>query len=260
MNSFEKGFIKRAMECGCNELQAKEILKKAILIPSIIGAGIGMANKPKGKGNVESGLRGAGVGASTDIGAALGGIGGGVLGAGSGHLLANLLNFSENNTDAASGVGMLGGGLAGLGLGGYGGYRLGKDLLWYGDKNKEKKAGWISTHHNGKPMKFDAGSKNTWKIMRDANFNVEEAAKRLQAKGLMKDANLLDVLKQHNPIKGIGDGLGAIGQVASNIYHRPDDVAVRGQLEMLNQNPPLPYIDAARHGGPKAFFNKGVAQ
>jgi hypothetical protein len=122
------------------------------LLSGGLGALIGGASAPRKKG-WEGALRGAGIGAGTHLGAGLGGmlgmglggLGGGLGGSAIGAGVGGASGGPEGAAGGALAGGGLGGalgmglgGLAGLGGGGYGGYQLGKNLMWFDPEEYER--------------------------------------------------------------------------------------------------------------------------
>ena len=114
--------------------------KQAILVTGGLGALLGALNSPENlKG--EGALRGAGIGVGTGLGAGLGSmagfLGGGALGGALFGGEGGLRDMSENNARKFM-LTVLLGQVLGMGAGGYGGYRLGKNTLWFDDEQKAK--------------------------------------------------------------------------------------------------------------------------
>jgi len=113
--------------------------KQAILLSGGIGALAGALNAPEDLRG-EGALRGTGVGLTTGLGAGLGSIagllGGGALG---GALFGQggLRNMDDDNARNFA-ITVLLSQLLGAGAGGYGGYRTGKNLIWFDDDVKAK--------------------------------------------------------------------------------------------------------------------------
>lgn len=117
--------------------------KSALLIPAAVGAGVGAANAPEGRG-WSGAARGAGIGATTGLGSGIGGLLGtglgGLAGAGLGALGQGM--GADSGPDSRIGqalmlAGLLGGGATGAMAGGVGGYAGGKKMLWF-DKDQYK--------------------------------------------------------------------------------------------------------------------------
>lgn len=130
------------------------LVKKAIIVPAVIGGTIGAATKDDDESGVDQFARGAGVGVTTDAGMGLGALLGGGVGAGGGYGLGKLIEAIQGyepevdeygwespnkTTELLTMLGMLGGGALGAGGGGYGGYRLGRKMLMPYKTDKDKK-------------------------------------------------------------------------------------------------------------------------
>lgn len=137
-----------------NNTERLYLVKQAIILPAAIGGTIGAATKDEDESGVDQFARGAGVGVTTDLGGALGGMvgigGGAAAGYGIGKLIEKIQGYkpdvdeygyeSPNKlTDALMLAGLLGGGVLGVGGGSYGGYRLGRKMLFPYKEEEDKK-------------------------------------------------------------------------------------------------------------------------
>lgn len=113
--------------------------KKAILLPGLLGAGIGAAASPEGHYGAGA-IHGAGRGIGLDVGAGVGGVAGGLAGLGLGAGVANVV--PEQYRGLAMGIPTVVGALGGAGLGGYGGYHAGAGIA---KGITGKKAPWQQT-------------------------------------------------------------------------------------------------------------------
>jgi hypothetical protein len=125
--------------------QARDAIEKqAVIIPTLIGAGLGLGMAPR-RNKLRGTMRGAGVGLTTGIGmpvgGALGALGGGLLGAGAGGLLGagaglfgagggDIPNMAAGGATLGGGLGAIGGVVGGTALGGMRGYQLGRRHIW----------------------------------------------------------------------------------------------------------------------------------
>lgn len=122
-----------------NNLEKYALTKQAILLSGGIGALAGALNAPEDLRG-EGALRGTGVGLTTGLGAGLGSLagflGGGALGAG---LFGRdgLSNMDDSDAKKFA-ITVLLSQLLGVGAGGYGGYRAGKNLMWFDEEDKAK--------------------------------------------------------------------------------------------------------------------------
>ena len=116
-----------------NHLQKYELTKQALLGTAGIGALVGALQAPEDLRG-EGALRGAGVGLGTGMGVGAGALGGMV----GGGLLATLLHDKGIVNDRGAVATVILSKLLGMGAGGYGGYRLGKNLMWFDEEDKAK--------------------------------------------------------------------------------------------------------------------------
>jgi hypothetical protein len=119
--------------------------KKAILLPGLLGAGIGAAASPEGHYGAGA-VHGASRGVGLDVGAGVGGVAGGLAGLGIGAGLSNIVpeQYKGLAMLAPTAIGALGGG----GLGGYGGYHAGAGIA---KSITGKKAPWQQSAKKKKP-------------------------------------------------------------------------------------------------------------
>ena len=114
-----------------DHLHKYQLTKQALLGAAAGGGLIGALQAPEDLRG-EGALRGAGIGVGTGIGAGLGSLGGAL----GGGLLAALLHDKGIVNDRGAMATILLSNLLGIGAGGYGGYRLGKNLMWFDDETK----------------------------------------------------------------------------------------------------------------------------
>ena len=122
-----------------NNLEKYALTKQASLLSGGIGAIAGALNAPEDL-KAQGALRGTGIGLTSGLGAGLGGLagflGGGALGAG--LFGRDGLNNMDESDAKKFAITVLLSQLLGAGAGGYGGYRAGKNLMWFDEADKKR--------------------------------------------------------------------------------------------------------------------------
>lgn len=160
--------------------------KKAILLPGLLGAGIGAAASPEGQYGAGA-IHGAGRGIGLDVGAGVGGVAGGLAGLGIGAGLSNVVpeKYKGLAMLAPTAVGALGG----AGLGGYGGYHAGagiakgitgKKAPWQQTAKKKPapKKKPVQDEDESEPAKKAASAQKLAAVMNDSSLSLSQKAEK----------------------------------------------------------------------------------